>query len=133
VHVPSGDGRDQLFLAAHPEFAGSSIRVVGTFNGKAFVFTSSLTAEQELELSPPLTVSDTGATALTIRADVSKWFVNGTALVDPGTALAGGANEDLVRDNIRASFRGLHDRDCDGLDDGGEEGHGGDGGGDGGH
>ena len=134
VHVPSSDGRDQVFLAAHPEFTGSSIRVVGTFNGKAFVFTSGLSAEQELELSPPLTVSDTSATSLTIRADVSKWFLNGTALVDPGTALAGGANEELVRDNIRASFRGLHDGNEDGLDDGSEEGSGGgDGGGEGGH
>jgi len=133
VHVPSGDSRDQAFVAAHPAFTGSSIRVVGTFNGKAFVFTSALTAEQELELSPPLTVSDTGASALTVRADVSKWFLNGTALVDPSTALAGGANEGLVRDNIRASFRGFHDGNDDGLDDGSEDGHGGDGGGDGGH
>lgn len=124
VHVPTSDVRDQAFLAAHPEFSGSSIRVVGSFNGQAFVFTTALTAEQELELSPPLTVSDTGATALTIRTDVSKWFLNGTTLVDPATALAGGANADLVQNNIRASFRSFHDQDEDGLDDNGEDGGG---------
>ena len=128
VHVPTTDSRDQAFLAANPQFAGTSIRVVGRFNGKAFVFTSGLTAEQELELSPPLTVSDTGATSLTIRADIGKWFLNGTALVDPSTALAGGANESLVRNNIQASFQGLHDSNEDGLDDGTEEGSGGEGG-----
>ena len=137
VHVPTSDARDQAFLAANPLFAGTSIRVVGTFNGKAFVFTTDLTAEQELELSAPLTVSDTSAVSLTIRTDVATWFANGSALVDPGTALAGGANADLVKHNIRASFRSFHDQDEDGLDDSGEDhdgGHGGDsGGGDGGH
>lgn len=128
VHAPSGDSRDQAFLAANPSFAGTSIRVVGTFNGKAFVFTTALTAEQELELSPPLTVGDTAAVALTIRTDVSKWFANGTALIDPSTALAGGANEGLVENNIRASFRGFHDQNEDGLDDNGEEGGSGGGG-----
>jgi len=128
VHAPTGDSRDQTFLAANPQFTGTSIRVVGRFNGNAFVYTSGLTAEQELELSPPLTVSDTGATSLTIRADVGKWFLNGTALVDPSTALAGGANESLVRNNIQASFKGLHDGNDDGLDDGSEEGSGGEGG-----
>lgn len=132
VHAPTGDARDQAFLTANPLFAGTSIRVVGTFNGKAFVFTTALTAEQELELSPPLTVSDTSAVALTIRADISKWFANGTALVDPATALAGGANQGLVESNIRASFRGFHDQNDDGLDDDGEEGGSG-GGGEGGH
>jgi hypothetical protein len=122
VHAPTGDTRDQAFLAANPQFAGTSIRVVGTFNGKAFTFTSALTAEQELELSPPLTVADTAAVALTIRTDVSKWFANGTALIDPSTALVGGVNEGLVENNIRASFRGFHDQNDDGLDDNGEEG-----------
>ena len=70
--------------------------------------------------------------ALTIRTDVSKWFVNGTALVDPGTALVGGANEGLVENNIRASFRGFHDQNENGLDDGSEDG-GTSGGGEGGH
>ena len=132
VHAPTSDARDQAFLAANPLFAGTSVRVVGTFNGKAFVYTTDLTAEQELELSPPLTVADTGAVALTIRTDVSKWFVNGTALVDPGTALVGGANEGLVENNIRASFRGFHDQNENGLDDGSEDG-GTSGGGEGGH
>lgn len=122
VHAPTTDARDQAFLAANPQFAGTSIRVVGSFNGKAFVFTTGLTAEQELELSPPLTVADTAAVSLTIRTDVSKWFANGTVLVDPSTALSGGANEMLVQDNIRASFRGFHDQNEDGLDDDGEEG-----------
>ena len=121
VHKPSDDDvADSVFLAAHPEFADSSIRVRGTFNGAAFSYTTDLNVEQELMLAPPLDVVEAEATNVTIFVDVSTWFVTATgALVDPATANKGGTNANLVRDNIIGSFRAFEDRDGDG-DDGDE-------------
>src|SRR5437764_12373975 len=50
IHKPSdnGDAADQAFLTAHPDFAGISIRMEGTFNGAAFTYTSALDVDQEL-------------------------------------------------------------------------------------
>ena len=38
-------------------------------------------------------------------------------LIDPSTALADGPNEELVEDNIEASFEAFEDDDEDGEDD----------------
>src|SRR5204862_7797339 len=48
IHKPSddGDAADHAFLVAHPDFAGVSIRVKGTFNGTDFTYTSDLNVEQ---------------------------------------------------------------------------------------
>jgi hypothetical protein len=72
---------------------------------------------------PPLVVGE-GATAnLTMRVDISTWFLNvgGTALVDPDTANKGGQNEGVVKNNIEQSIEAFHDDDRDGLDDDHEE------------
>jgi hypothetical protein len=113
------DPADLRFLGAHPEMDHRSIRVEGTFNGQAFVYGSSLEAEQEIRLDPPLVVSAGGAaTNLTLRVSLPDWFRGpGGGLVDPATANAGGPNENLVRDNIRASLGAFEDRDHDGHED----------------
>jgi hypothetical protein len=122
VHKPD-DVTDAAFIAANPDFADISIRVTGTYSQAGsrsdFTFTSDLNEEQEIDLNPPLVVDEGGATNVTLRLDISRWFVNagGTALVDPATANNGQANENLVRDNIRASIDVFRDDDTDGLDD----------------
>jgi hypothetical protein len=126
IHKPSASD-DAAFLAAHPDFEGVSIRVQGSYsaggNRSDFVFTTDLDKEQERFLSPPLVVSDGTNVNVTIRVDVSTWFLNvgGTALVDPATANKGGPNEGLVKNNIEQSIEALHDDDRDGLDDDHEE------------
>lgn len=125
IHKPEDDGsdaKDAAFLAAHPEFKKVSIRVVGTFNGQGFTFTTDLNAQQRMDLVPPLVVADSPQNVdVTIKVDVSHWFSNGAGgLVDPGSALKGGPNENLVKDNIRDSFRAFRDDDRDGHDDDGE-------------
>jgi len=127
LHKPEDDGNavDRDFLLAHPDFARISLRVRGTFNGADFTYTSDLNAEQELPLDPPLVVSEGAATALTLRVDLSGWFLSGSTLVDPQTANKGGANENLVRDNIIQSFESFRDNDEDGLDDDHEDSDGG--------
>lgn len=134
LHQPVSP-EDDPFIAANPLFAGVSIRVTGFYRAAgatertAFTYTSDLSQEQEIELSPPLDVTADGMANVTIRIDVSTWFLNGsgTGIVDPATAGPGGANESLVESNIEQSIDAFHDDDSDGLDDDdGEDDDGGD-------
>lgn len=116
IHVPEGE-HDAAFLELHPEYAGVSIRVVGSFNGSAFVYTAGVTDVQEVEFDPPLVVTD-GSTSFTVRVDLSGWFRTGAGgLIDPATAMGDGANVVLVYQNIIHSFHGFEDEDHDGEDD----------------
>lgn len=119
LHKPEddGDARDQAFLALHPDFAKISIRVTGTFNGVDFTYTSDLNAEEEFDINPPLVVTAQSDVAVTLKVDVSGWFMNGGSLVDPSQALKGGVYESLVRNNIEASFEAFHDDNHDGQSD----------------
>jgi hypothetical protein len=95
------------FLAAHPEMVGASIRVEGTFNGKAFTYTGAPKAELEGLFNPPLVADSTGAN-ITINVDLTNWFrTSSGTLVDPATANAGGTNSALVSSNIARSVQGL--------------------------
>ncbi len=117
IHTPSHD-EDAAFVQANPHFAGVSVKVTGTYNGTAFAFTSDLTAEEEIELSPPLVTTEGAATDLTLFVDLDRWFREGTgALVDPLSANAGGANESLVESNIKGTLRAFEDENEDGADD----------------
>lgn len=133
IHQPVSPA-DDPFIAANPLFDGVSIRVTGFYRAAgatertAFTYTTDLSQEQEIELSPPLDVTADGLANVTIRIDVSTWFLNasGTGIVDPATAGAGGANESLVEGNIEQSIDAFHDDDSDGLDDDDEDDDGGD-------
>jgi len=122
IHKPD-PSQDGAFLAAHPDFAASSIRVTGTFSRRGarrdFVYSSDFSEREETALLPPLTVLP-GATAnVTLRLDLATWFLTAdkTALIDPATANRGQPNESLVQDNIRTSVAAFRDDDQDGLDE----------------
>lgn len=116
IHKPEG-AADAAFLAAHPEYAGVSIRVVGRFNGTPFVYTTGVTDVQHVEFDPPLVVGE-GSTSFTLFVDLTGWFRTGAgALIDPVTAIGEGANATLVHQNILRSFHGFEDEDHDGHDD----------------
>ena len=105
------------FLAAHPEMVGASVRVEGTFNGKAFTYTGAPKAELEGLFNPALVADSTGAN-ITINVDLTNWFrTSAGTLVDPATANAGGTNATLVSSNIARSFKAFRDDDHDGRDD----------------
>lgn len=113
VHKAEGsDSTDQAFLAAHPDFAGVSIRVRGTFNSQPFEYTTTLDVEQTLALVPQLVVTQGVSTNITIFVDVSRWFVKNGVLMDP-------ANPDrsVVDENIKQSFGAFEDRDHSGSHD----------------
>jgi hypothetical protein len=125
IHTPSDDDAgDGAFVQAHPDFAGVSVKVTGTFQGQPFTYLSDLDAEEEIELSPPLVVTQAAATDLTLFVDLDRWFRDASGnLVDPESANAGNVNEQLVDDNIRGTLRAFEDENHDGADDhGGEDG-----------
>ena len=51
---------------------------------------------------------------VTIRFDIATWFRSGSTVINPATANKGGANENLVKNNIRASLRAFPDNDRNG-------------------
>ena len=118
IHKVGSDTGDAKFLAAHPAFVGTSIRAVGRFDGKAFTYTSDVSAKQETDLDPPLVVKDATITDLTLVVEVGSWFLSGgVGLIDPSTAKPGTPTDAVVRQNIRRSFRIFEDRDHDGRKD----------------
>jgi hypothetical protein len=123
IHKPADDdAADVAFRQAHPDFAGTSVKVTGSFNGVPFSYSSGLNAEEEIELSPPLVVAAAGSADLTLMVDLDRWFRDGSGgLVDPASALAGGANEGLVETNIRSTLHAFEDEDHDGTDDHGSD------------
>lgn len=119
VHrVDGGNTEDAAFIAANPTFDGVSIRVTGTYNGTGFTYDSDLNVEFELALVPPLTVTETSGTDVTLFVDLANWFRGQSGLLmDPQTANAGGANESLVEGNIVNSLEAFEDDDRDGRSD----------------
>lgn len=117
--VSNDDPADQDFRNQYPHMVGKSIRVEGTYNGTAFVYETDLDVEQEYDLPNPIEVLDANtATNVTVLIDLSSWFVDGSGnLVDPNTGNKGGANESLVKENIKQSVEAFEDEDCDGHDD----------------
>ena len=116
IHEVTGD--DAAFLIAHPTMEGKSIAVAGTYNGVAFDFETNLSQEQKPSLNPNLVIGeDAPATNVTIRFDVSTWFVDGNGdLFNPATASTGEPNESLAEENIKNSIKAFEDRDKDGDD-----------------
>jgi hypothetical protein len=110
---------DAGFVQAHPEMAGASVRVSGTFNGNDFVFTGEFDSEMEFELNPPLVANETSATDLTLFLDLDKWFRDsGSTLIDPASANSGQPNQGIVEQNIKSSLDAFEDENHDGKDDG---------------
>ena len=121
IHKPSSSD-DAAFIAANPDFANISIRVTGTYSQSgtrsAFTFTSDVDQSQEASLVPPVTVQEGQTLNVTLRVDISGWYLNDTktALVDPASANKGQANESIVANNIQNSFKAFEDDNHDGLE-----------------
>lgn len=116
IHVVSD--ADTAFLAANQTMDGKSIVVEGTYNDNPFTFETNMSQEQKFMLTPNLVVGDGDpATNVTIRFDVSTWFVDQQGdLFDPATASTGQPNESVAEENIQNSIKAFEDRDKDGDD-----------------
>lgn len=118
IHKVTGRDDDAPFLAAHAEMEDKSITVVGTYNGVEFTFETNMSTEQKFDLVPDLVIgSDASATNVTIRFDVSTWFVDRDGnLFNPATATTGEPNESIAEGNIQDSAKAFEDKDGDGDD-----------------
>jgi hypothetical protein len=106
------------FLAANPDFAGTSMRIEGTYDGKPFVYTTDAKAEIFVPFRPPLDLSASTTPNVTVAVDPSRWFKteNGTT-IDPTTVGRDQPNNRYIAANIRRSFRVFRDDDHDGRGD----------------
>jgi len=118
IHKPESSD-DAGFLALHPEYDGVSIRMVGTYNGTPFIYTSDLDVTQEHGFVPPLDVTDNSTAGVTMFVDLQAWFLNqtGDGFINPATANKGGQYEGEVKSNIEASINAFEDHDRDGVED----------------
>lgn len=116
IRADSDHGKgSSAFLAAHPEFAGVTVRVEGTYNGTAFTYTGAPRAEFETVFNPTIVV-DTKPANVTVNVDLGSWFKDGTgALIDP--ASTNSADKARIANNIRRSFRAFHDDNRTGRDE----------------
>tara|TARA_R100000908_G_scaffold65120_1_gene52057 strand:+ start:103969 stop:104679 length:711 start_codon:yes stop_codon:yes gene_type:complete len=92
-----------------------SIVVKGIYNGEEFMFRSDEDFEIELEMNPPLEISEsTSSAAVNINIDPSGWFVDdqGNAL-DPNNA----DHKEKIEQNIENSFEAEGEEDDDDNDD----------------
>ncbi len=116
--VESDDNGSSAFLAAHPDFADVSVKVVGVFTDAggadhAFTFTSKVEAELSVNFASPVTV-DANSKNLTVDVNVGTWFLDAAgAIIDPTNA----ANQETIEKAIRASLSAFEDDDHDGHDD----------------
>ncbi|MGE0552172.1 MAG: hypothetical protein AB7R55_01955 [Gemmatimonadales bacterium] len=116
IHKPSNANEDAAFLADHPNFAGLSLRVVGSFNGEDFTFESALTAVVEIALDTPVEIEAETPAAVTLALDVAAWFAaDAGGLLDPIDPTQ--QIRSRIEQNIRASFHAFRDHDGDGAPD----------------
>ncbi len=116
--VSSDDPEDADSRSQNLDMVDNSIRVQGTFNGAPFTYETDLNVKQELNLSPPLVIDNaTGTTNVTVRIDLDAWFRDGSGnLVNPDSGNKDGANEGLIKENIKQSMEAFEDQDRDGDD-----------------
>jgi hypothetical protein len=114
IHKPSDDdASDIAFRAANPTFATISMRVEGTFNGQAFVYTSDMSETTELAFATPVVIN-ADSKNVTVQFDLGSWFTVNGQVINPTTANKGGVNENAVKSRVRGSLRALDDDDKNG-------------------
>ncbi len=108
-------------VISDPEFkAGSSgdlrysVIVKGKFNGLLFVYKSTKTATQDVNLKNSVNLTNDVKTNVTLTVNVNSWFYKGTVVLDPNNA----ANKNDIDNNIKDSFKkAFRDSNKDGIAD----------------
>ncbi|MEX2477795.1 MAG: hypothetical protein WD357_05130 [Gracilimonas sp.] len=95
---------------------GYSMVIKGVYNGEEFMFRTDSDFEIEMDLNPPLEISDaSGSPSVAINIDPSGWFVDSSGnTLDPNDP----ANKEAIEENIENSFEAEGDDDDDDDDDG---------------
>ena len=84
--------------------------------GQAFTYRSKVDAQQKVDLTPNLVVTEASPTVnATIMISSANWFTSAGALVDPVDT----NNEGIIDENLKNSIKVFKDNDKDGSKDGG--------------
>lgn len=108
-------------IISDPEFkAGSSgdlrysVIVKGKFNGVPFIYKSTKTATQDVNLKNSINLTNDVKTNVTLSVDVNSWFYTGTVVLDPNNTV----NKNDIDNNIKDSFKkAFRDSNKDGIAD----------------
>lgn len=108
-------------VISDPEFkAGSSgdlrysVIVKGKFNGVPFIYKSTKTATQEVNLKNSINLTNDVKTNVTLSVNVNSWFYKGTVVLDPNNTV----NKNDIDNNIKDSFlKAFRDSNKDGIAD----------------
>ena len=101
-----------------------TVRLVGTYDSKAFDVTLPVNVEREMEFKPPVTVGGASDPArnVTIAVPLSTWLMNSDGtLVDPAKLATDASLRAAVAQRIRASFKAFRDDNKNDKDDDNDE------------
>ena len=101
---------DSDIIVTDPDFrdeTGSySVVVKGLFNGEDFTFRSSEDFEIDVDLNPPLEISETSQSTLVIEIFVPVWFMGADGMIMNPKELN---NTEKINKNIESSFEAFED------------------------
>jgi hypothetical protein len=123
ISVPDGGDPEEVeYLRVNPDMRDVSIRINGTYNGQPFSFALDLSGDQEIELVPPLVVTETSVGLdVVVEFDLDEWFRRpGGSLMDPRLICSpdddstppgcSPTDRTLVEQNIERSIQSYSDR-----------------------
>jgi hypothetical protein len=95
------------------EMSVRTVRLEGTYDGSPFIVNVAVNDELEMDLTPPLVVSDNASpTSVNVALDLQSWFRNAAGdLIDPRQAGSDTTVAAALRSNIRSSFEAREDHD----------------------
>lgn len=104
---------DDIFVGDPDFYDGDeeySVVVEGMYNGERFVYRSEEDFEIEMDLNPPLEVTESRSEVLVISIDIDSWFID-----DNGGVLNPNNPQyfERIDENIERSFEGFEDDDND--------------------
>ena len=102
----------------------SSVRLVGTYDTRAFDIVVPVNVEREMEFKPPVTVggSTDAARNITIAVPLTTWLTNADGtLIDPAKLATDASLRASVAARIRASLRAFRDDNHNSRDDDNDE------------
>lgn len=118
LEVERPDNDEDSVTVSDPDFQDSdrtySVVVKGLYQGEEFTFKSWEDFEIEMELNPPLEVSESESTDLVINIDINSWFKDSSGNdLDPSDS----NNFEQINENIENSFEGFEEEEDDDDDD----------------
>ena len=128
--IPAGNYRkikfeihklEDLEAIPDPEFADAngrySVIVKGTYLGNYFVYKSTKSAHQILQLPSDIAISAENVSNITLIVKPYIWFIENGVYLDPFNAANSNDIDNNIKDNINHNFKAFKDNDKNGLPD----------------